>query len=561
MIMKSKIKQQRLPLGVSDFRKLRERNDYYMDKSDFIDEIIDSSAEVILLPRPRRFGKTLNMSMLQCFFEKCDEDRTWLFDGLKIRDRDCFKTHQGRYPVISFTFKDLKELSYESFSRKMKDLVQLEFERHDRILQSDKITRIEKRFFESVLNDTAHPEKYSNALFYLSRCLNRFYDKKTIILIDEYDTPLNAGYLYGYYQEVVNFIRNFLSAGLKDNPNVFKGVITGILRIAKESIFSGFNNPGVYTLLDRKFSEYFGFSEDDVKDLLSAYDMLDRYDEVSHWYNGYKFGDLVIYNPWSVIGYLDNHGQAKPYWINTADTTMIERLVTREGRELKMELDKLLEGKTIEKPIYESIVMRDLDKLSDLLWSFLLFSGYLKPVRKTDDDDSWELTVPNHEVMYIYRTLVKKWFTGKVEHNLLMEMIQALEASDMNLFERLLRKIVTEIMSFHDLAGEPEKVYHAMVLGMLTWMSGKYDIRSNRESGYGRFDIMMKPKDIKAQGIIIEFKKIETKSEDAYKEVLEDALGQIEKRGYASELEAVGITDILKIAVAFRGKELWLTSE
>ncbi len=558
--MKKKAGKQRLPVGISDFRKLRERNDYYTDKSEFIDEIIDSSAEVILLPRPRRFGKTLNMSMLNYFFEKCDQDRTSLFDGLKIRDCECFETHQGQYPVISFTFKDLKELSYESFLRKMKKLVQLEFERHDRVLQSDKVTRTEKRFFDSVLNDTAHPEEYSDALFFLSRCLTRYYEKRTVILIDEYDTPLNTGYIYGYYKEVVNFIRNFLSAGLKDNPDIFKGVITGILRIAKESIFSGFNNPGVYTLLDRKFSEYFGFTDDDVRDMLTAYDMADRYDEVSYWYNGYKFGNLVMYNPWSLIGYLDNQGEAKAYWINTSDMTMIERLVTREGRELKIGLDELLEGKTIEKPVYESIVMRDLEELSDLLWSFLLFSGYLKTVRKIDYK-TYELAVPNFEIQSIYHNLVEKWFTSKVEHNLLMDMIQALEASDMNLFERLLRKIVTEIMSFHDLAGEPEKVYHAMILGMLTWMSDKYDIRSNRESGYGRFDIMMKPKDMQAQGIVIEFKKIEAKSEDAYKEVLKDALAQIEKRGYKTELEAAGITDILKIAVAFRGKELWLTSE
>ncbi len=557
--MKPNSKKQRLPLGVSDFRKLRERNDYYMDKSDFIDEIIESSAEVILLPRPRRFGKTLNMSMLHFFFEKCDEDRAYLFDGLRIMDHECFKKHQGQYPVIWLTFKDLKEHSWDSCLKKIAFLIRQIFKKHEHILANGDFDNFDKTYIHKMLNGTADRIEYELSLEQLSAFLHRCHEKPVVILIDEYDTPIHAGYNYGYYDKIIGFMRNFLSGGLKDNPHNFKGVITGILRVAKESIFSGFNNPGVYTVMDRKFSDYFGFSKEDVKTLLAAYDMPDRYDEVSDWYNGYIFGTNVMYNPWSVISYIDNKGEAKPYWINTADMTMIERLITREGKEIQQEMDHLLEGKTIIRPIFESIVMRDLEKRSDLLWSFLLFSGYLKQVRKIEED-SWELNVPNHEVMYIYRSLVKSWFTQKVEHNLLMDMIQSLEDANMDLFERLLRKIITEIMSYHDLAGDPEKVYHALVLGMLIWMSGKYNIRSNRESGYGRYDIMMKPKDLQARGIIIEFKKVELKSEDAYKKVLKAALAQIEDKGYTTEMEAAGVKSILKIAVAFQGKEMWLSS-
>ncbi len=550
------MKKIRLPIGVSDFRKLRENNFYYVDKSDFIIEIIEASAEIILLPRPRRFGKTLNLSMLRYFFEKTDKNTKKLFNGLEIEKQKNFHEHQGKYPVIFLTFKDVKESSWEFCFHRLKILIQNEFERHEYLLNGDMLKRRERVFIESVLDNKAQAPDYSDALLFLSKALHKYYNKPVVILIDEYDTPLHAGYNKGYYEEIIGFMRNFLSGGLKDNPYLFKGVLTGILRVAKESIFSGLNNLGVYTILDEEFNDSFGFTEDETRKIFSDNNVWERFDEAANWYNGYLFGGLTIYNPWSVISYAAaKSDKPKPFWINTADTSIIDRLATRGGKEIRDEIGQLLEEKPIEQPVYETIVMRDLDMRSDLLWSFLLFSGYLKPVGEPGHRNIYQLAIPNKEVKLAYEELVVRWFAEKLEDNCLRDMLKALSIGDIDLFERLLRKIVFQVMSYHDLGNEPEKVYHALVLGMLVWMSGQYQIRSNRESGYGRYDIMMKPKDKTKPGIIIEFKRIEKES---HEEVLKDALKQIKNRGYATELQSSGIANIIEIAVAFKGKKLWV---
>ncbi|MDM8549260.1 AAA family ATPase [Desulfobacterales bacterium HSG2] len=569
------IEEKTLPVGTSDFRKLREGGYHYVDKSLFIRDIVEASSEVTLLPRPRRFGKTLNLSMLRYFLEKTDEDLSPLFDGLAIRNEASFGAHQGKYPVIWMTFKDLKEPSWEYMYRRLTNLIRDEFLRHDVLLESDLLRGPERCYFESVLEQKAELPDYGDALRYLSAYLRRYHGENVVILIDEYDTPLHAGYAGGYYKDAISFIRNFLSGGLKDNEHLFRGVLTGILRVARESVFSGLNNPGVYTVLSRKFSDAFGFTVPEVRQFLEDMGMGDQYEDVS--YNGYLFGGRVIFNPWSVINYADNEGEAKPYWINTADTGMIDRLATRSGKELREEIGQLLEGGTITKPVYESIVMRDMEDRDDLLWSFLVFSGYLRPAGPGMRRNFYELEIPNEEVRIVYEEMIGRWFAEKTESNHLEEMLRALESGDVRLFERMLRLIVTRIMSYHDLAGEPEKVYHALVLGMLVWMSGKYEMRSNRESGYGRYDLMLRPKDPEGQGIIIEFKRLdddedEEQDADAYEDgkgkkrkkkktpqdALKEALKQIENRGYAAELEAAGIRKILKLAVVFSGKKLWV---
>ncbi len=559
------VKKRRLPIGFSDFREIREDGRHYIDKSEFVREIVDASAKVILLPRPRRFGKTLNLSMLRYFFERTDEDRRPLFDGLAIRDHECFDTHQGKYPVIWMTFKDIKEGTWDACYSKLTGMIRTIFRCHtDLLLSSDACDETDRSLLRRFMEKTATPEECEDALKFLSECLFRHHRKKVVILIDEYDTPLHAGYAEGYYKDVIRFVRNFLSAGLKDNEHLFRGVLTGILRVAKESIFSGLNNPGVYTVLSRKFRDAFGFTEPEVRQFLEDRGMGERYEDVSHWYNGYLFGGMVIFNPWSVLNYADNEGEAKPYWINTGDTGMIERLATRSGKELREELGQLLEGRRVTKPVYESIVMRDLDDRDDLLWSFLLFSGYLKPVGPGTGRNLHEMEIPNEEVRVAYEDMVGRWFAEKTDSNQLEEMLRALETGDVKLFEGMLRVIVTQIMSYHDLSGEPEKVYHALVLGMLVWMSGKYEMRSNRESGYGRYDIMLRPKDPKGQGIIIEFKRLDDeegkkrRKKKTPQQALKEALKQIEERGYATELTAAGIQDILKLAVVFKGKELWV---
>ena len=553
-------KKKRMPVGISDFGEMREGNYYFVDNSLFVEEAIES-AKVMLIPRPRRFGKTLNLSMLRHFFEISDKDTSQLFDGLKIREQECFEIHQGKYPVIYLTLKDVKSPDWKQCSEHFKFLIYEEYAAHRYLLDGECLFDEEKAYFEKILNKSGEMPDYERSLHYLGIFLHRFHNQPVVMLIDEYDTPLHSGFNCGYYDDVINFMRNFLSGVLKDNPHLFKGVVTGILRVAKESIFSGLNNLGVYSLLDQKFSTSFGFTEQDVKIMLETFEMRDKYQDVSRWYNGYQFGDAVIYNPWSVINYIDNKGKAKAYWTNTADTTMIDRLATFGGTEIREELGELLEGKTIEKPVYETIVMRDLDKRDDLLWSFLLFCGYLKITGDAIIRNIYHLMIPNEEVKIVYEELVIRWFSEKAQTNWLMDMIRALETGSIDLFERLLRLIVKQVMSYHDLGREPEKVYHALVLGMLVWMSGKYDIRSNRESGYGRYDVMLKPKDPTGRGIVIEFKKIDGEAENAHERVLEDALKQIEKRGYAAEFEAAGIRKISKIAVAFRGKELWVAEK
>ncbi|MDM8537224.1 AAA family ATPase [Desulfobacterales bacterium HSG17] len=547
-------------MGLSDFKNLIKEDNYYIDKTMFIKDVIESSSEILLFPRPRRFGKTLNLSMLRYFFEKTDKDTSGLFKGLEIGKEKIFKTCQGKYPVIFMTFKDVKHLNWEYCLNSLKSVIYCEFARHRYLMDSDILFSEEKKYFKQVIERSLPDADYQDALKYLSMYLQRFYNMPVVILIDEYDTPIHAGYTGGYYEQIISFMRNFLSGGLKDNPYLLKGVLTGILRVAKESVFSGLNNLGVYTLLDKDFNIFYGFTEVEVKNLLKDYDMSDRYEDAASWYNGYVFGGEIIYNPWSILQFI--HRKPKipsPYWVNTADTSMIDHIATKGDRELKEEIGQILEGQTIKKQIYDSIVMKDLEVRTNLLWSFLLFSGYLKVVGEKGRKNTYHLAIPNKEIRYIYEEMIERWFDKKVRSEFLEDMTGALEKGDIKLFEIMLRKVVLQIMSYHDFSGEPEKVYHALVLGMLVWMSWTYDIRSNRESGYGRYDIMLKPKDLTKHGIIIEFKIVD--DEETPKQTLERAMEQIEKRKYAAELEAAGVKDIIKIAIAFKGKELWVEHE
>ncbi len=554
------MRKKKLPIGRSDFKNVIEGNRYYVDKTLFIREIIDASADVILLPRPRRFGKTLNLSMLKYFFEISGENRATLFKNLAIADDSVFKIHQGKHPVIFLTFKDLKELSWTSMMRRISNLLRDEFLRHESVSKSGLLSETEKRFFNSVLRNESEPPDIADALRYLSAWLHRCNGQPAVILIDEYDTPIHAGYANGYYEEVVSFMRNLLSGGFKDNEHLFKGVLTGILRVARESIFSGLNNLGVYTLLNPKFSEAFGFTESEVKLILEDYSMEAAHDTASFWYNGYLFGNTVIYNPWSILNYVDAKGDAVPYWTNTADTGMIDNLVTRGGQEFRDELGQLLEDEPIVKPIYDNIVMRDLERHDDLLWSFLLFSGYLKAIDRIGEEQ-YKLTIPNNEVRLIYRKLIRNWFAVRIETNRIERMLKALTDGEVEDFEILLADMVERVLSYHDTKGpEPEQFYHAFVLGLLVWLEGEYEIKSNRESGLGRYDAALIPKDRGKPGIIMEFKKVDERRKETSEQALKKAMEQIEAKHYDVDLKAAGIKDILVIAIAFKGKELWVNS-
>ncbi|NIM17575.1 MAG: AAA family ATPase [Candidatus Aminicenantes bacterium] len=381
-------------------------------------------------------------------------------------------------------------------------------------------------------------------------------------MIDEYDAPVHAGYNYSYYEEIINFMRNFLAGGLKDTDQYLeKGIITGIMRIAKESIFSGLNNLGVYTLVSEEFDDKFGFTEEEVEALFKDYQLLDRYDQVQTWYNGYRFGSRIVYNPWSIINFLGSKAkELKPYWINTSDNQVVDSLLSRGGKELKAELEQLIQGEVIEKVINENIILKHITTREDLLWSFLLMGGYLKQTAKRMDPNTgkiyYTLAIPNMEVRTIYIQIIDHFFTAKIENRKLEIMLKALIDGDTKLFEKMLRKIVLAVFSFHDFSDEPERVYHALVAGLLTWIANTHEIRSNRESGYRRYDIMIIPRSPSGVGYVIEFKAVDKEADETVQSAGEAALRQIEEKKYETELIERGIKNIKKLAVVFSGKDV-----
>lgn len=553
-----------LPLGYSDFKRIREEKLYYVDKTLFIKEFIDNPTLIQVLPRPRRFGKTLNLSTLYYYVAQNapggSEENGRLFEGLQIASAgEKYKSWQGQFPVIFLTFKDAKNLNKEECFAKIYRLIQAIYLEHSYLKESEVLQKGEKLYFEGIISLKASKTDFETSLEKLMIFLHRYHKKKVIILIDEYDAPIHGGYHEKYYKEIVSFMRNFLSGGLKDTDQYLKrAMLTGILRVAQESIFSGLNNPGVYTLLKDEYSGCFGFTEAEVVRLLKDHNLEGLYGDVKKWYNGYIFGKTTIYNPWSMIYFAaDNGKEFTPYWINTSDNKLINKLLLGGGHELKQEITYLIEGQSIEKPVTENIVFPDVDKREDLLWSFLLFSGYLKQTnkRKFQNDDYYTLAIPNREVAYTYSNIIKTYFHDKVENQKLQWMLKALVTGNIDDFEELFSELVLTSLSFFDLpAKAAEKVYHAFTAGLLVWLSDDYRIKSNRESGYGRYDVMLFPHDKSKLGIVIEFKVVRKK--ETFETALASALEQIEKKKYEAELRADGITQVLKLAMAFQGKEV-----
>ncbi|RMH77979.1 MAG: AAA family ATPase [Calditrichaeota bacterium] len=555
----------KLPVGYSDFQQVIEGGFYYVDKSLLIREILDHPAQVLLLPRPRRFGKTLNLSMLRYFFEKTGEDRSHLFQGLQIwQQGEEYIRHLGRYPVIFLTFKDIKERDWSSTLNKLRRVIQEEYSRHKRMGVSFPSGSEEAVFYERILSLQGEQPEFEDALKNLSAFLNRHYQQKVILLIDEYDTPIQSGYVNGYYEEVISFMRNLLSGGLKDNPYLEKGVITGILRVAKESIFSGLNNLAVFTLIRPEFSDKFGFTEEEVTRIGDELGLRDRLAEVERWYNGYIFGGRVIYNPWSLVNYFNSMDRlCYPYWVNTSDNAVVEQLLTRGGRELREELESLIRGESIEKPVEENIVFPDLERREELLWSFLLFGGYLKYTHcyteETAEQLRCRLAIPNREVRKIFIDFIDRWFEQRIAPQKLEHLLTALLTGDVETFEELLADFVENSLSVWDTGGgEAEKVYQAFIVGLLLWLSDRYEVKSNRESGYGRYDVMLIPRDPAQVGIIMEFKRVNRRRQETPEQALEKAFEQIEARDYAAELRQRGIEHIRTLAVAFDGKQVWV---
>ncbi len=549
----------KLPVGISDFEKLITLNYYFVDKSLLIKEILDSGAEVTLIPRPRRFGKTLNLSMVKCFFEKTKESKLHLFDNLKISKESEYMKQQGQYPVIFLTFKDVKDSDWQDCYRNIVSLISNEYYRHDYLVSSDVLSEKQKNVFRSVLSEKADQSVYKSALKNLSAYLHRYHKKKPIILIDEYDAPIHSGFTNNYYDKVMNFMRIFLSSGVKDNSDLKFSIFTGILRVAKESIFSGLNNLKVCSMLSNLYADKFGLLEDEVLQIIDDYD-LNRTEitQIKAWYNGYKVGDKTIYNPWSIINLVDEKGRIAPHWVNTSTNDIIRDLIKSGDAELKESIETLISGKTIHKPVQEAIVFEEVFTNIDTLWSFLLFSGYLtfENMKLKEETTYVDLKIPNKEVLYFYKTTVSNWFVssfGPRNYNL---MLKSLLDGDVREFQEIFSSFVLKSFSMFDVGGDkPENFYHAFVLGMLVSLQSTHQIKSNRESGFGRYDVMIIPNDKKECGIIIEFKKVSKFKKETLETAANNALKQIEEKQYEQELLDLGIKKIIKLAIVFEGKK------
>jgi len=573
--------KKKIPVGVSDFKDIITRNYYYVDKSLFIKEILDRGDKVLLIPRPRRFGKTLNISMLKYFYDCCPETlpasptsheskppaagNTYksLFDSLAIsKAGPQYLEKMGRHPVIFLTFENIKEPDWESCFYKIKQLIKAEYARHYYLMKSTKLKAFEVNYYQKMIDLKGDKGDYDNSLEHLLIFLNRYYGERAVILIDEYDTPVHAGYTNNYYDKINDFMQKFLCTGLKDtDPYLEKSVLTGVMAMAMDSSLSNFNNLSIFTILSEEFDDKFGFTEREVEKVLNDFNIFPMYKQVQKWYNGYTFGNETIYNPWSIINFLASDGkELKPYWINTSDNQLVDSLLSKGGNELKKELEALIRGESIEKAIDENIVLKDIFNREDLLWSFLLMGGYLKQTQKRRHETSGKmfywLAIPNMEVRITYSQIVDNYFSKKIENEKLEIMLKALIDGDIKLFEKMLQKVVSAVFSYHDFGGEPEKVYHALVTGLLVWISDTHEIKSNRESGYGRYDISIIPHDLRLTGYVIEFKTVAAEDNETVESAVNAALKQIEEKKYEIELLERGITDIKKLAIVFSGKDV-----
>ncbi len=550
-----------LPIGISDFKTLIDGGYAYIDKTLFIQEVVEKGTHVALIPRPRRFGKTLNLSMLRYFFEKSAEDTSYLFKELNIWKNEKYRAMQGQFPVVFITLKDVKHVSWEETFEALRNVISNEFKRNRYIL--DILDESEQRLYNKICFEEDGVIFVEQSLHLLTEWLHRYHKKKVILLIDEYDTPAHSAYIGKYYNTFINFIRNWLSAGLKDNIYLERGVLTGILRIAKESVFSGLNNISTFTILNENFQDQFGWVEPEVKALLEHRGLSHKFSEISEWYDGYRFGSCPgIHNPWSVLFCIHNNGTLSPYWVNTSDNALMKHLISKGTNDLKADIEELLRGGFVEKTIEEGIVFPDLDKSPDAIWSLLLYSGYVTIDNTPVYGIPCRLRIPNREVSELYQKIILDWFKTGIHENNYHLLLSSLTKGDIDTFSQLFQEFMISSVSVFDVPlEESEKIYHAFVLGMLVGLKDRYEVKSNRESGYGRYDVMLIPKNSKDLGIIMEFKKIGRFEKIDLETAVLSALKQIEDREYAQELLDRGITQILYLGFAFEGKEVLIRSK
>jgi len=544
-------KNRSLPIGVSDF-KLATTGYYYVDKTLMIRDFLDKKPMVSLFTRPRRFGKTLNMDMLRVFFEKTNEDTSVYFKDKQIwQCGDYYTKHQGQYPVIFLTFKDVKSMTWEETFQKIRRLISLEFIRHNELETSSVLTSYEKGQYHLLAKDSGDEVDCQMGLQLLSLLLHKHYGRECIIIIDEYDTPIQQGHTCNFYPEIVNFMRNFFSGGLKDNPHLAFGFLTGILRVAKESIFSGMNNLKTYSILDDGYSSYFGFTEKEVKDMLRYYGKDDKYNELSEWYDGYRFGNTEIFNPWSVINYISDNCFPKAFWQSTGSNEIIGEIIQTATPEITKDLYKLLCGEKIAAYIDTGVIYPEVQNNPYSIYSFLLVAGYLKVANiypQSDGNFMCDVAIPNKEITFVYE---KEVLNRTNQNSLAISISQAIFSKDTQKLQALLEDFMVKSISSID--GANEGFYHGMMLGLCAILGNRYKIRSNRESGLGRFDIQLMPLTKGMPGFIFEFKH--TKDEHTDLSALADsALQQIEAKKYDTELRDNGVNSIISIGIAFRGK-------
>ena len=546
------VKHKPLPIGVEDFKRLVDNGYYFVDKTLMIKELLENKESVNLFTRPRRFGKTLNMSMLQRFFEATENSNAYLFDGLKIAAYPEYMAYQGQYPVISVSLKSMKQASYTDAFYIYKNLIAKEYEKHKIILESNQILESEKEIFQNIMEQRADQNVYLNSIRTLSDILAKYYEKNVIILIDEYDVPLENAYHEGFYDDMTNLIRSCFESALKTNPSLEFAVLTGCLRVSRESIFTGLNNLKTYSITKNKFSQYFGFTREEMKEILQTFSLEQYAGTIAKWYDGYRFGLTEIYNPWSVLNCIDSYLQndmvaCEPYWSNTSSNRIVKRLIEESNERTKSMVEELINGTPIHTQIFEDVTYGTIDVNQDYIWSFLLFTGYLKIIscETIGDETYYDMVIPNVEIKSIYKNTIRSWFVDHINRDSRTDILESVIHADAEKLEDLLCTWLTNTISCFD---EQENYYHGFVTGLVSGFNG-YMVIFNRESGNGRFDLVVKQRSRWHHAAILEFKVVEKYNQMT--KACEDALRQIEEKDYEAGLRDEQYENIAKLGICF----------
>ena len=547
------MKHKPLPIGVEDFRRLVDNGYYFVDKTLMIKELLENKETVNLFTRPRRFGKTLNMSMLQRFFEATEKSNAYLFDGLKIAAYPEYMAYQGKYPVISVSLKSMKQKNFTLAFETYKYLIKSEYSRHkDFIFSRNVLDEEEKARYLSFIQVDATETMYNQAIGFLSNCLKKAYQQNVIILIDEYDVPLENAYHEGFYDDMTNLIRSCFESALKTNPSLEFAVLTGCLRVSRESIFTGLNNLKTYSITKNKFSQYFGFTQEEMQEILQNFSLEQYAETIAKWYDGYQFGLTEIYNPWSVLNCIDSYLQndmvaCEPYWSNTSSNRIVKRLIEESNERTKSMVEELINGTPIHTQIFEDVTYGTIDVNQDYIWSFLLFTGYLKIIscETVGDETYYDMVIPNVEIKSIYKNTIRSWFIDHINRDSRTDILESVIHADAEKLEDLLCTWLTNTISCFD---EQENYYHGFVTGLVSGFSG-YMVVSNRESGNGRFDLVVKQRSRWHHAAILEFKVVEKYNQMT--KACEDALRQIEEKDYEVSLRDEQYENIAKLGICF----------